>query len=169
MAGSRPAARAAETRSFAGDSRLIAASLFGCCACLRAVLASAPLRKQSIPFFSNWRRSPVRVRLCLRGGWGRRAAAVLVVFSTPVAFAANALFPRPLHLVRRVDDPISNTTATIDEYCAGNRVVTIRGSKVAIADYDVQQLTEIDHAALTWSVNSPFVLLVGFLSDVLLP
>jgi hypothetical protein len=111
----------------------------------------------------------VRVRLCLRGGWGRRAAAVLVVFIAPMAFAANALFPRPLHLVRRVDDPISNTTATIDEYCAGNRVVTIRGSKVAIADYDAQQLTEIDHAAQTWSVNSPFVLLVGFLSDVLLP
>jgi len=71
-----------------------------------------------------------------------------------VAFAANALFPRPLHLVRRVDDPIAKTTATIDEYCAGNRVITVRGSKVAIADYDAQQLTEIDHAAQTWSVTS---------------
>jgi hypothetical protein len=60
-----------------------------------------------------------------------------------------------LHLVRQVDDPISKTTATIDEYCAGNRVVTVRGSKVTIADYDAQQLTEIDHAAQTWSVT-PF-------------
>jgi hypothetical protein len=96
----------------------------------------------------------VRIRLCLKGGRGRRAAAALAVFIAPVAFAANALFPRPLHLVRRVDDPISKTTATIDEYCAGNRVVTVRGSKVAIADYDAQQLTEIDHAAQTWSVTS---------------
>jgi hypothetical protein len=53
-----------------------------------------------------------------------------------------------------VDDPFTKTTATIDEYCAGNRVVTVRGSKVAIADYDAQQLTEIDHAAQTWSVTS---------------
>jgi hypothetical protein len=37
--------------------------------------------------------------------------------------------------VRRVDDPIAKTTATIDEYCAGNRVVTVRGPKVTIADY----------------------------------
>jgi hypothetical protein len=65
------------------------------------------------------------------------------------------LFPRPLHLVRRVDDPISKSVATIDEYCAGNRVVTVRGSKVTIADYDAQQLTEIDHAAQMWSVT-PF-------------
>jgi hypothetical protein len=73
----------------------------------------------------------------------------------PFAFGAGALFPRPLHLVRRVDDPISKTSATIDEYCIGNRVVTVRGSKVTIADYEAQQLTEIDHAAQTWSVT-PF-------------
>jgi hypothetical protein len=81
--------------------------------------------------------------------------AALSLFVAPAAFAATALFPRPLHLVRRVDDPISQTTATIDEYCAGNRVVTVRGPKVVIADYDAQQLTEIDHAAQTWSVT-PF-------------
>jgi hypothetical protein len=78
----------------------------------------------------------------------------LLVVAAPVAFGATALFPRPLHLVRQVDDPISKTTATIDEYCAGNRVVTIRGSKVIIADYDAQQLTEVDHAAQTWSVTA---------------
>jgi hypothetical protein len=81
-------------------------------------------------------------------------AAGLALLAGPVAFGANPLFPRPLHLVRRIDDPISNTAATIDEYCAGNRVVTVRGSKVTIADYEAQQLTEIDHAALTWSVTS---------------
>jgi hypothetical protein len=72
----------------------------------------------------------------------------------PLAFGGGALFPRPLHLVRRVDDPISKTSATIDEYCIGNRVVTVRGAKVTIADYDAQQLTEIDHAAQTWSVTT---------------
>jgi hypothetical protein len=72
----------------------------------------------------------------------------------PLAFGAGALFPRPLHLVRRVDDPISKTSATIDEYCIGNRVVTVRGAKVTIADYEAQQLTEIDHAAQTWSVTT---------------
>jgi hypothetical protein len=88
------------------------------------------------------------------GGWGR-LTIVLSLLAAPFAFGATALFPRPVHLVRQVDDPISKTTATIDEYCAGNRVVTVRGSKVTIADYDAQQLTEIDHAAQTWSVT-PF-------------
>jgi hypothetical protein len=72
----------------------------------------------------------------------------------PLAFGGGVLFPRPLHLVRRVDDPISKTYATIDEYCIGNRVVTVRAAKVTIADYDAQQLTEIDHAAQTWSVTT---------------
>lgn len=89
------------------------------------------------------------------GGWGRSFAIALSLLAAPWAFGGSALFPRPLHLVRQVDDPISKTTATIDEYCAGNRVVTVRGSKVTIADYDAQQLTEIDHAAQTWSVT-PF-------------
>lgn len=96
----------------------------------------------------------MRLVHCLGGGRGRRFAAALSILMAPLAFGANALFPKPLHLVRRVDDPISKTTATVDEYCAGNRVVTVRGSKVAIADYDAQQLTEIDHAAQTWSVTS---------------
>jgi len=82
-------------------------------------------------------------------------AAALAILVSPLAFGASTLFLKPLHLVRRVDDPISKTTATIDEYCLGNRVVTIHGSKVTIADYDAQQLTEIDHAAQTWSVT-PF-------------
>lgn len=96
----------------------------------------------------------MRLGHCLGAGRGRRVAAALSILMAPLAFGANVLFPRPLHLVRRVDDPISKTTATVDEYCEGNRVVTVRGSKVAIADYDAQQLTEIDHAAQTWSVTS---------------
>jgi len=91
----------------------------------------------------------------LGGGWGRGVAAALAILLSPLALCASTLFLKPLHLVRRVDDPISKTTATIDEYCLGNRVVTIHGSKVVIADYEAQELTEIDHAAQTWSVT-PF-------------
>ena len=95
------------------------------------------------------------VRHTLRGGWALRVVAAGSLLAAPLVFGADALFPRPLHLVRRVDDPISKTSAMIDEYCVGNRVVTVRGAKVTIADYDAQQLTEIDHAAQTWSVT-PF-------------
>jgi len=97
----------------------------------------------------------VQIRYCPGRARGLGFAAALVMFAAPLAFGANVLFPKPLHLVRRVDDPISKTSATIDEYCAGNRVVTVRGSRVVIADYDAQQVTEIDHAAQTWSVT-PF-------------
>jgi hypothetical protein len=69
------------------------------------------------------------------------------------AFAADALFPRPLHLVRRVEDPIAGKTATLHEYCAGDQVVTVNGARVVIADYGKQQLTEIDRAAGTYSIT----------------
>jgi hypothetical protein len=130
------------------------APILGGCAVLSRVVASPPVRKQTIPLF-NLSEVSVRMRHCLGGGRGRRVVAALSILIAPLSFAATALFPKPLHLVRRVDDPIAKTTATIDEYCAGNRVVTVRGAKVAIADYDAQQLTEIDHAAQTWSVT-PF-------------
>lgn len=69
------------------------------------------------------------------------------------AAAASVLFPEPLHLVRRVADPISGKVTTLQEYCSGNRVVTVSGAKVVIADYDKQQLTEIDRDAGTYSVT----------------
>lgn len=60
------------------------------------------------------------------------------------AMAADALFPRPLHIVRRVEDPVAGTSATLHEYCAGDQIVTVHGSRVVIADYARQQLLEID-------------------------
>lgn len=72
-----------------------------------------------------------------------------------VAADANVLFPTPLHIVRRVDEPITRTSTVVDQYCAGNRVVTVSGDRVAISDYDKQQLTEIDRAAGTYSIT-PF-------------
>ncbi|HUP60266.1 MAG TPA: hypothetical protein VNA69_07590 [Thermoanaerobaculia bacterium] len=69
------------------------------------------------------------------------------------AFAADVLFPRPLHIIRRVEDPIANSAATIHEYCAGDQIVTVNGSRIAIADYGRQVLTEIDRSAGTYSVT----------------
>lgn len=68
---------------------------------------------------------------------------------------AAVLFPKPIHFVRKIDDSISGKSTTLDQYCAGNRIVTVSGSKVTIADYDKQELTEIDHAAGTYSIT-PF-------------
>ncbi len=86
-------------------------------------------------------------------GWGV-AAAFLVLAGPAAAVAATALFPKPLHLVRRIEDSLSAKPATVEEFCAGNRVVSVRGPRVVIVDYDAQQVTEIDHAARTWSMTS---------------
>lgn len=72
---------------------------------------------------------------------------------TSALSAAEVLFPQPLHLVRRIDDPVSQTTVTLHEYAAGNQLITVNGSRVAIADYDKQQITEIDRAAGTYSIT----------------
>ena len=51
----------------------------------------------------------------------RSAVALCAWLVASSSFAA--LFPTPLHLVRRIDDPISHNTSTIDEYCYGDRIV----------------------------------------------
>jgi len=81
--------------------------------------------------------------------------AVAIVAWLGVSSSFGALFPTPLHLVRRIEDPISHTTTTLDEYCYGDRIVTVNGSRVAIADYGEQRLTEIDHARAAFSIT-PF-------------
>ncbi|MGK2859787.1 MAG: hypothetical protein ACSLFQ_21530, partial [Thermoanaerobaculia bacterium] len=63
------------------------------------------------------------------------------------------LFDAPLHLTRQVSDPISRTTSTLEEYCSGNRVISIRDARTSIADYDAGTLTEIDRARGTYSVT----------------
>ena len=67
--------------------------------------------------------------------------------------AAASLFPKPLHLVRRVEDAVTKKAEVVDEYCYGNRIITVRGKRVSIADYAAQQLTTIDHEAGTYSVT----------------
>ena len=80
------------------------------------------------------------------------AIAWLVVSSS---LGAGTLFPTPLHLVRRIDDPISKTSTIVEEFCLGDRIVSIsaNGSHVAICDYGTQLLTEIDHLSATYSVT----------------
>jgi len=65
----------------------------------------------------------------------------------------STLFPTPLHLVRRIDDPISKTTTVLDEFCYGDKIVSVSGKRVAITDYATQTLIEIDHAAVTYSLT----------------
>jgi hypothetical protein len=54
--------------------------------------------------------------------------------------------------VRRIEDPIANTTVEVDEYCTGSKIITVNGSRTAIVDYERQEVLEIDRAAATYSV-----------------
>lgn len=90
-------------------------------------------------------------QVSLRGG-GRAFLFLIAALAAGVA-GADVLFPTPLHLTRRIEDPFSREPIVVDEYCAGNRVVTVRGERVVIADYDRQELTEIDRGAGTYSIT----------------
>lgn len=74
--------------------------------------------------------------------------------AVPLVASDAPLFPVPLHFVRRVEDPIANSTTEVDEYCAGNKIITVRGARTAIVDYERQEMLEIDRAASTYSVAS---------------
>lgn len=81
-------------------------------------------------------------------------AAVLIVSSAvPLGAAEPVLFPTPLHITRELSDPVSQKTTLIDEYCHGNRVVSVSGTRTVIADYAKGEMTEIDFAAGTYSVT----------------
>jgi hypothetical protein len=82
--------------------------------------------------------------------------ALLMVFaalSAGVASGDEPLFPHPLHLTRVIEDPISRSEFSVDEYCVGSRVVTVRGERVFIADYQRQEMTEIDRSTSTYSIT----------------
>jgi hypothetical protein len=66
---------------------------------------------------------------------------------------ARVLFPKNLHLTRQVQEPLSGKTVTFEEYCYGNRVVSVSGDKTVIADYGKQEITEIDRHAGTYSIS----------------
>jgi hypothetical protein len=69
------------------------------------------------------------------------------------AMAAGPLFPTPLHITRQIEDPISGSKITLNEYGYGNRLVSVRGNVTAIADYEKGELIEIDRDAGTYSVT----------------
>jgi hypothetical protein len=69
------------------------------------------------------------------------------------AHAAAALFPQPLHLTRVVETPFAER-ATVEEYLAGNRIITVSADSTVIVDYDKQTITEIKRAG-TYSIT-PF-------------
>ena len=79
-------------------------------------------------------------------------AAGLAAWTLSSAAADTPLFSRPLHLTREVSDSISQRTSTIEEYCEGNRVISIRGAKTIVADYGQQTITTIDRTLGTYSV-----------------
>jgi len=83
------------------------------------------------------------------------ALLALCVCMGTVAHAAGnvVLFPKNLHLTRQVDDPIGGKAITVDEYCSGNRVVSVAGDQTVIVDYEKQQVTEIDRRAGTYSIS----------------
>lgn len=83
--------------------------------------------------------------------------AIVLFPATGLRAAERVLFPKPLHITRELSDPISQTTTQkttrIDEYCQGNRIVSVSGTRTAIADYGKGELTEIDFSAGTYSVT----------------
>ena len=84
---------------------------------------------------------------------GRGSGAAICVLAAVSLVAAEGLFPTPLHIVRKIEDPIAKATITVHEYCAGNRIATANGEHVAIVDYEAQQIIEIDRRAATYSIT----------------
>ena len=84
----------------------------------------------------------------------RLASLLAIAMAVP---AQGALFPTPLHLVRRIEEPSAQKTSVVEEFCEGDRVVTVAlgGRLVTIADYGAQELTEISRDRHEYSVT-PF-------------
>src|SRR5258707_2511559 len=82
-------------------------------------------------------------------------ASLLACACVLPAIGGEPLFPKPIPLVREIDDSLSARPQRVDEYYFGDRVVTVRGARTAIADYGKQELTEIDRASATYSI-APF-------------
>lgn len=92
--------------------------------------------------------------MCVMTSRRSAAAAALILLGAAAAPGAAPLFPRPIHLVRSVTDGITGRTTTLDEYCSGDRVVTVSGTTVSILDQSVKTVTVIDHEAASWSVTT---------------
>lgn len=85
--------------------------------------------------------------------------AIALLAATASAFSSSAgerpaLFPEPLHLVREVTSDPADPAVTVDEYCAGDRIVRVQGSNVTVIDYATREVRELDRSAGTFSVVS---------------
>lgn len=79
----------------------------------------------------------------------------MITIGAVVVLAAQAvLFPQPVHLTRQITDPFAAAPIVVEQYCYGNRVVTVRGARTTIADYERNELTEIDRDAATYSITA---------------
>jgi hypothetical protein len=76
------------------------------------------------------------------------------VFASGPSEPNAPLFPKALHLTRTIEEPLSGSKTTVEEYYFGNRVVTVRGDRTVIVDYDKRNVTEIDRIKATYSVTS---------------
>lgn len=88
------------------------------------------------------------------GRAGRVCVALLSLSFAVVAGAADVLFPAPLHITREIVTPFSSRKSVVEEYCHGNRIVSVSGSRTAIADHAKRQITVIDFGAGTYSVTT---------------
>ncbi len=86
----------------------------------------------------------------VRMPWTTVAVALCLVVGG--ADAAEPLFPRPLHLTREIEDPVTGRTTTVEEYFAGNRAVSVAGALTSIVDYGRGESTRIDRAEGMFSV-----------------
>ncbi len=88
--------------------------------------------------------------LCGRAGW---VVFVSILVANVALAAPEVLFPAPLHITREISDPITGSKTVIDDYCHGNRVVSVTGRRTAIAEYDRNVVTTIDFDAGTYSIT----------------
>ncbi|MGZ5432661.1 MAG: hypothetical protein ACXW5U_26590 [Thermoanaerobaculia bacterium] len=86
--------------------------------------------------------------------WVSALSVLVIVVGAGEASASGVLFPTPIHLTREVTTPFSEDATVVEEYCHGNRVVSINGDRTAIADHAKGELTVIDFAAGTYSVTT---------------
>lgn len=78
--------------------------------------------------------------------------AIALIVSAVTAADHQPLFPQPLHFTRSIEDGVGGHHVVVEEYCYGDRIVSVNGSRTIITDYVKQEMTEIDHTGGTWSV-----------------
>jgi hypothetical protein len=86
----------------------------------------------------------------------RRRLLLVSLVAAALSFSARAadvLFPAPIHLTRQLQESIGGAVVTLDQYCYGNRVVTVNGPVTSIADYGKGELTEINREDGTYSIT----------------